>query len=239
MFNLPDTQRALVAVAVFIVTFFVTQTIGRLLKRGTGVRLGVLYQFFCVLLALYASLTFYGVQAPWRDHIGAAAIFFSTALVVALINRYIWDLYFEKRRQTTIPHFLREVVAGVIVLIALLAILWYGYHAGRWLTGLVAGSGFIAIILGLAGQNLLGGIIAGVSLQIGRPYKVGDWLQVGDRFAEVMEINWRSSRLRTNSGCSVLHWRMISANGRGSASSSAAMPARSSLVMLRMQLPLV
>jgi small-conductance mechanosensitive channel/CRP-like cAMP-binding protein len=198
MFNLPDTQRALVAVAVFIVTFFVTQTIGRLLKRGTGVRLGVLYQFFCFLLGLYASLTVYGVHAPWRDHIGAAAIFFSTALLVALINRYIWDLYFEKRRQTTIPHFLREVVAGVIVLIALLAILWYGYHAGRWLTGLVAGSGFIAIILGLAGQNLLGGIIAGVSLQIGRPYKVGDWLQVGDRFAEVMEINWRSTRLRTN-----------------------------------------
>jgi CRP-like cAMP-binding protein len=35
-------------------------------------------------------------------------------------------------------------------------------------------------------------------LQIGRPYKVGDWLQVGERFAEVMEINWRSTRLRTN-----------------------------------------
>jgi hypothetical protein len=42
-----------------------------------------------------------------------------------------------------------------------------------------------------------------------------------------------------NSGCSVLHWRRISANGRGSAISSMAMPARSSLVMLRMQLPLV
>ncbi|MNT23912.1 hypothetical protein D3C72_1593570 [compost metagenome] len=37
----------------------------------------------------------------------------------------------------------------------------------------------------------------------------------------------------------MLHWRMISANGRGSAISSTAMPARSSLVMLRMQLPLV
>jgi CRP-like cAMP-binding protein len=63
---------------------------------------------------------------------------------------------------------------------------------------LLAGSGVVAIILGLAGQNLLGGIIAGVSLQINRPYKVGDWLHVGDRYAEVMEINWRSTRLRTN-----------------------------------------
>ena len=44
---------------------------------------------------------------------------------------------------------------------------------------------------------------------------------------------------KANSGCSVLHWRMISPNGRGSAISSAAMPASASLVMLRMQLPLV
>src|SRR4029077_11105239 len=43
-----------------------------------------------------------------------------------------------------------------------------------------------------------GGIIAGMSIQINRPYKVGDWLQVGDRFAEVMEIKWRSTRLCTN-----------------------------------------
>jgi CRP-like cAMP-binding protein len=83
-------------------------------------------------------------------------------------------------------------------LIALLFVLSSGYHAEAQLKGLLAGSGIIAIILGFAGQNLFGGIIAGISIQINRPYKVGDWLQVGERFAEVMEINWRSTRLRTN-----------------------------------------
>src|SRR5256886_8100142 len=29
-------------------------------------------------------------------------------------------------------------------------------------------------------------------------FRSGDWLQVGEHFAEVMEINWRSTRLRTN-----------------------------------------
>src|SRR5438552_2667615 len=56
----------------------------------------------------------------------------------------------------------------------------------------------LAFILGFAGQNLLDSIIAGIQLQISRPYKVGDWLQVKELFAEVMEINWRSTRLRTN-----------------------------------------
>ncbi|MDQ2868968.1 MAG: mechanosensitive ion channel family protein, partial [Verrucomicrobiota bacterium] len=72
------------------------------------------------------------------------------------------------------------------------------YHAEGQLQGLLAGSGIAALILGFAGQNLLGGLVAGISLQIGRPYRVGDWVQVGQHSGEVMEINWRATRLRTN-----------------------------------------
>jgi len=196
--TLLETQRAAVTVVVFIATFFLAVSIGRFLKRRAGVRFGILYRLFALVLAFYAAVAVYGVQADWKNHVGAAAILLSTAVVVALVNRYIWDLYFEKRKQTPIPHFLREVVALVIFLVALLIVLSVGYHAERELKGLLAGSGIAAIILGFAGQNLFGGMIAGMSLQINKPYKVGDWLQVGDRFAEVMEINWRSTRLRTN-----------------------------------------
>src|SRR6266403_3693559 len=199
MFNvLPATERDAITVVVFIATFFAAVAIGRFLKRRAKVPLGFLFRLFCLTLAFYAAIAFYGVHAPWRNHVGAAAILLSTALVVALVNRYVWDFYFEKKRQSPIPHFLREVVGGVIFLIVLLFVLSYGYHAERWLTGLLAGSGVAAIILGFAGQNLIDGNIAGMSLQINRPYRVGDWLQLGERFAEVMEINWRSTRLRTN-----------------------------------------
>jgi small-conductance mechanosensitive channel len=196
--TLLQTQRAAVTIVVFLATFFVGLAIGKSLKRNAGVRLGHWYQLFCLALAFYAALATYGVHGDSRNHAGAIAVLLSTALLVALVNRYVWDLYFEKRKKTPVPQFLREVVALVIFLIALLSVLWYGYHAGRWLTGLLATSGVAAILLGLAGQNLLGGILAGMSIQINRPFKVGDWLQVGERFAEVMEINWRSTRLRTN-----------------------------------------
>jgi small-conductance mechanosensitive channel len=195
---LSEAERDAITVIVFIGTFFVALGAGRFLKRRAGVRLGLLFRLFCLTLAFYSAITVYGVHAPWRNHVGAAVILLSTALVVALVNRYVWDLYFEKKRQTLIPHFLREVVGGIIFLIALLFVLSSGYHAEAQLKGLLAGSGIVAIILGFAGQNLFAGIIGGISIQINRPYKVGDWLQVGDRFAEVMEINWRSTRLRTN-----------------------------------------
>jgi small-conductance mechanosensitive channel/CRP-like cAMP-binding protein len=199
MFNaVTEAQRDVITVVVFIGTFFVALGIGRFLKRRAGVKLGLFFQLFCLILAFYAGIAVYGVRAPWRYHVGAAAILLSTALIVALVNRYVWDLYFEKKRQTPIPHFLREVVGGIIFLIFLLFVLSYGYHAEAQLKGLLAGSGVIAIILGFAGQNLFAGIIGGISIQINRPYKVGDWLKVGETYAEVREINWRSTRLCTN-----------------------------------------
>src|SRR6266403_1133893 len=159
---LPETERDAITVVVFIATFFVAVAIGRFLKRRAKVRLGFLFRLFCLTLAFYAALAFYGVHAPWRNHVGAAVILLSTALVVAL-----------------------------------LFVLSSGYHAEAQLKGLLAGSGVVAIILGFAGQNFFAGIIGGISIQLNRPYKVGDWLQVGERFAEVREINWRSTRLRT------------------------------------------
>src|SRR5438128_4049219 len=162
---LPVTQKAAVTVVMFIATFFVTLTIGRFLKRRAGVQLGVLYQLLCLTLAFYAAISVYGVHAGWRNHIGAGVVLLSTALVVALVNRCVWDLYFEKRKQTPIPHFLREIVALVIFVVALLFVLSFGYHAERELKGVVVTSGVAALIGGLAGQNLLGGFIAGMSLQ--------------------------------------------------------------------------
>src|SRR5258705_1408246 len=171
MFNaVTEAQRDAITVVVFIGTFFVALGIGRFLKRRAGVQLGLLFRLFCLILAFYAAITVYGVHAPWRYHVGAAAILLSTALIVALVNRYVWDLYFEKKRQTPIPHFLREVVGGIIFLIALLLVLSVGYHAEAQLKGVLAGSRGIAIILGFAGQRFFSGIIAGISIQLDQAY---------------------------------------------------------------------
>lgn len=199
MFNsLLETQRPAIAVAVFLATYFVTLTIGRLLKRRTGVRFGVLFQLFCLTLACYAALSAYDPRVSWRGHVGAVLVLLGAAVVITLVDRYVWDHYYERRRQTIIPRLLRVSVALLIFLLALLLVLSVGYHAQTQLSLLVGSSGVIAIILGFAAQNFLSGVLAGMSLQIGRPYRLGDWLKVGDQYGEVVEINWGSTRLRTN-----------------------------------------
>src|SRR5207244_6657937 len=95
---LPEAERDAITVIVFVGTFFGALTVGRFLKRRAGVRLGLLFRLFCLTLAFYTAIAVYGVHAPWRNHIGAAASLLSTALVFARVTRYVWDLSFAQQQ---------------------------------------------------------------------------------------------------------------------------------------------
>jgi small-conductance mechanosensitive channel/CRP-like cAMP-binding protein len=114
-----------------------------------------------------------------------------------VLRRYFWELYCERVLKVTIPKLLREVIALLVFVVVLLAVLGFVYDIK--VTGFLFGSsGILALVLGFAMQDLLGNIIAGMAVQIGKPYKEGDWLKVNEQYGEVIEINWRSTRLRTN-----------------------------------------
>src|SRR5438874_10936188 len=99
---LPEAERDAITVIVFIGTFFGALTVGRFLKRRAGVRLGLLFRLFCLVLAFYAAVAVFFVHASWRDHVGAAGVLLRTELVVALGIRYVWDTYFAQKRQLRI-----------------------------------------------------------------------------------------------------------------------------------------
>src|SRR3954469_11802041 len=99
-----ETQKTAITIGVFIATFFVALTLGRLLKRRAGVRFGLLFQLFSLTIAFYVAMAVFGVHADWRYHVGAVLVLLGSAVVVALVDRYVWDFYFEKKKQTPIPH---------------------------------------------------------------------------------------------------------------------------------------
>ena len=120
MLALADAQRSVATIAVFIATFLVTLSIGRLLKRRAGVPFGIFFQLFALTLSFYAAAWVYGFEMRWRNHLGAVLILLSTTILIAFINRYIWNAHFE-RRGIPVPKLLRDLVASLIFLIALMA----------------------------------------------------------------------------------------------------------------------
>src|ERR1043166_2779198 len=201
------TERALMLAVTAPALYLFTVALGRLLKRRAGVRLGVMYQLFCIVLALYVPLRLLNIPLTypaaerrplfdaWRE-LGALTVLLAAFFLIALIRRYLWEIYFEQHRQIAVPKFLREILALIIFLLALVLVLSIGY--GQSITGVILPSTVIVGIVGWAMQDLLGNVIGGVALQLGKPFKSGDWLALDKTFAEVMEVNWRSTRLRTN-----------------------------------------
>lgn len=66
------------------------------------------------------------------------------------------------------------------------------------ISAILATSGVLAIVLGLALQNTLADVFSGLALNIEHPFRAGDWITlIGDVEGEVMEINWRATRIRS------------------------------------------
>ncbi len=67
------------------------------------------------------------------------------------------------------------------------------------LTPILATSAIFSLVLGLALQDTLGNLFAGVALQFDKPYEIGDWIEVqsnGQKWiGQVSEITWRATVL--------------------------------------------
>jgi len=181
--------------------YLLTVALGRWLKRGAGVHLGVMYKLFGAALGLYVPLTLLGWDAfshPYelsRDLL-AACLLLGVVFILSLLRRYLWEYYFSELRGMEIPKFVREIVSALVFCIALLLVASHIYFVHP--SGVLFSSTVVVGIIGWAMQDLLGNVISGVALQVGKPFKSGDWLIIDNQFAEVIEVNWRSARLRTN-----------------------------------------
>jgi small-conductance mechanosensitive channel/CRP-like cAMP-binding protein len=99
------------------------------------------------------------------------------------------------RKTASENRLLFDVIAGSIYVCAALAMMGFVF---AWpLQGLLATSGIIAIVLGLALQSTLSDLFSGISLNIEKPYQLGDEILLeGGIEGQVVQVNWRSTHLR-------------------------------------------
>src|SRR5687768_7238379 len=107
-------------------------------------------------------------------------------LVVSLINPLRAD-----RVPDAIPSILQDaIVIGIFVLVATFV------FQDKLLTTSAVG----AVVVGFALQDTLGNAFAGLAIQSEKPFKIGDWIRVGEFEGRVAEVTWRATKLRTKTG---------------------------------------
>jgi small-conductance mechanosensitive channel/CRP-like cAMP-binding protein len=134
--------------------------------------------------------------SPFHNAVGVAleiAWWLWAAWLLVGILRSI--LVFEHRPRE--GKLLQDILAGLIYLAALFAIVAYVFDLP--IQGLLATSGAIAIIIGLALQSSLGDVFSGLVLSFSRPYRVDDWIRLeGEIEGRVIELNWRATHILTS-----------------------------------------
>jgi small-conductance mechanosensitive channel len=169
-------------------------------KRKQAVRfvcISILFAFETVLIFALVSSPLHPVYRPqdlprtfWiQILIGCWWVMAARELVSSLA------LLRALRRSAAENKLLSNIIAASIYLCAALAILGFVFEFP--IQGVVATSGIIAIVLGLALQSTLADVFSGISLNIERPFQIGDEILLeGGAEGQVIEMNWRSTHLR-------------------------------------------
>ena len=180
-------------------------------RRLAGpVALGLAVMAAVALLSAFGIST---VDARLHRNYGTLAIGIAAALVVTRLLDYLFfDVVFRLRRKTAAPALLRQLIALLIFGICV-AILFNVILPDVSLGAVLTTSAIITAVIGLALQDTLGNLFAGLALHLEKTVQVGDMVRHAETFGFVEELSWRAIKLRTVEGNLVLIPNAVAGRG--------------------------
>lgn len=121
-------------------------------------------------------------------------LLFSFAVVI-VCGLVLFDVVLVRRE---IPRILRDLMQGIAYLITGLVVLT---RSEIDVTKVFTASVLTTAVIGLALQETLGNVMAGLALQLERDLEIGDWISLDDKIAgQIREIRWRATTIVTKNG---------------------------------------
>ncbi len=158
---------------------------------------------FLTTLCFY--IAFLILNLPYKYNAAAFKILLSFAIFDASWALYraenifsrSMEAFFRKKNSeiglSFVPFFNKFIKTTVVVVGFVLIIQLWGYNIGAIITGL--GIGGLAVAL--AAKDTLANMFGGLTIILDRPFKLGDWVKIGDVEGIVEDIGFRSTRIRT------------------------------------------
>jgi small-conductance mechanosensitive channel/CRP-like cAMP-binding protein len=107
-----------------------------------------------------------------------------------------------QNRRIAVPKLMVDLVRALVFVVGVFGAISALFD--QTLTGLLATSGIVAIVLGFALQSTLADLFSGIALNLERPFRVGDWVKLDDMVGQIVQTNWRATHLRTLDGNDVV-----------------------------------
>jgi branched-chain amino acid transport system substrate-binding protein len=114
------------------------------------------------------------------------------------VKRFIWAPFREKNKHSA-PRIIRNFATFIIYMIAFIGIVAFVFE--QEITKILATGGLFAMIIGFAVQMNISNLISGIAINLEDPFRIGDWVKIGDAEGKVIDITWRSTRIKTAENC--------------------------------------
>jgi len=117
--------------------------------------------------------------------------------IVRFLDFLIFGAAFRGSNQYELSSLMRNVFSIIIYIVAFFVIFNSQYPRVD-LAALFTTSTILGIVIGLALQDTLGNLFAGLAMQADQPFQIGDVISISDRGMGVVEgVSWRGVKIRT------------------------------------------
>ncbi|MEL7465382.1 MAG: mechanosensitive ion channel family protein [Pseudomonadota bacterium] len=204
-------------VMALVVGAWMVLTLATGLMRGRTNFLIIAIQLFGFLflirdLGLPVAERHMGLPVPpgMRDAVTALLIISAGFVVDRLWRHFVWDGFMVADGGAPPPRLLRGAFTALIVLISCGIVISWVY--GQSVTGLVAASGVVAIVIGYAAQSTLSDLLSGIAIALSPAFKIGDVLDMDGDWVEVQDQNWRVTKTKHVDGRTIYYPNSVLAN---------------------------
>lgn len=181
---------------------FAALVLGRALHSRVIRQLSVMLSLVVVAAAGQVVVRLLDAPLRWVEATDVALLLVLGLLLARAVLLVIFDFLLERRAGHPVPRLARDIAGALVYLVVAAVVL--RTTLGLGLTPLLATPALVLAVLGLALQEMLGTLFAGLALSWERRLVAGDWIELDGVMGKIEEIGWRSVVIRTTLGECVL-----------------------------------
>jgi small-conductance mechanosensitive channel/CRP-like cAMP-binding protein len=187
--SLPVVAVALLAI-LFLLRFIVpADEIGR---AKAGIFFSGAYLASLVALGVFRPAVPAAAHHDWLRLLSVLLFSFAAVITAGLL---LFDVVLARRQ---IPRILRDLLQAIAYLVTAAVVL---ARSEVDVTKVFTASVLTTAVIGLALQETLGNVMAGLALQLERDFEVGDRISLDDRISgRIREVRWRATSIITKNG---------------------------------------
>ncbi|MCP8322746.1 MAG: mechanosensitive ion channel [Candidatus Methylarchaceae archaeon HK02M2] len=166
---------------------------------------------FIILFGIISALGYWEARYPetlpvWISLnmdvlISVMSVLIAISVISLIVNNYISSriqkIILENPERGTSFRLIRRIIMYMIYLfgsVTILSLIFPGLVGALW--GLLVGAGFLAIVIGLGAQKVIGNFLSGININITQPVRLGDAIMIKGEYGFVEEITLRHTVIR-------------------------------------------